>query len=136
MPMDVVGEGTFDPADFAEELVVASDNLDVGTTLLLQTDRLRVWEVRLAPGERGPFHAHTRPYFWTCVDAGLGRQRTPDGKVKVRRYAVGETQFSDHNPSTPVLHDLENAGESVLRFVTVELWDDPGPVAGTERRAQ
>jgi len=31
---------------------------DVGTRLLLENDRVRVWEVRLAPGEQGAVHHH------------------------------------------------------------------------------
>jgi hypothetical protein len=31
---------------------------DVGTTLLFEDDRVRVWEVRLAPGEEGAIHRH------------------------------------------------------------------------------
>ena len=31
---------------------------DVGTKLLLENDRVRVWEVRLAPGEEGAIHRH------------------------------------------------------------------------------
>jgi beta-alanine degradation protein BauB len=80
-------------------------------------------EVSLAPGERGPFHAHTHPYFWTVVEPGTGRQRSPDGTLKVRRYEVGDTQYAEHSPADPMVHDLENAGETRLRFITVELLD-------------
>lgn len=31
---------------------------DVGTRLLLDNDRVRVWEVRLAPGDQGAVHHH------------------------------------------------------------------------------
>jgi hypothetical protein len=120
---ELLEEGRFDPTDFADELAAAPANLDVGTALLFENDRVRVWELRLDPGARGPFHAHTRPYFWTCVDEGKARQRTGDGVVRLRRYARGETQFLDHTPAAPMLHDLENVGETVLRFVTVELLD-------------
>lgn len=118
---EVLEEGTFDVADYADELAAASTNLDVGTSLLFENDRVRVWEVHLPPGARGPFHAHTRPYFWTCVDPGVGRQRAPDGTLKIRRYDRGDTMFSDHAPDEAMLHDLENVGEVPLRFVTVEL---------------
>jgi quercetin dioxygenase-like cupin family protein len=120
---EVLEEGTFDPAAFAEELATARANTDVGTRLLLHNDRVKVWEVRLAPGERGPFHAHTRRYFWTAVEAGRGRQRSPDGTYKVRRYEVGDTLWAEHSPADPMVHDLENVGETTLRFVTVELLD-------------
>jgi beta-alanine degradation protein BauB len=120
---EVTEEGTFDPAEFEDELAVAASNLEVGTRLWFQNDRIKVWEINLAPGERGPFHAHTRRYFWTVVEAGTGRQRSPDGTLKVRRYEVGDTQYSEPSLTDPMIHDLENAGETTLRFVTVELLD-------------
>jgi quercetin dioxygenase-like cupin family protein len=116
---DIVGEGTFDPGDYAAELSAPEDA--VGTRLLLENERLRVWEVRLEPGARAPFHRHVRPYFWSCVDAGTGRQRHGDGTVRVRRYREGETEFWLHSPEDDRVHDLENVGDGVLRFVTVEL---------------
>ncbi len=32
---------------------------DVGTKLIFEDDRVRVWQVRLAPGEQGDVHRHT-----------------------------------------------------------------------------
>jgi uncharacterized cupin superfamily protein len=118
---EVVDEGTFDPAEFGSELAAAAGNLEVGTGLWFQNDRIKVWEIRLAPGERGPFHAHTRRYFWTVVEAGTGRQRLPDGTFTVRRYEVGDTQYLDLSAANPLIHDLENVCHSTLRLVTVEL---------------
>jgi beta-alanine degradation protein BauB len=120
---EATDEGIFDPAEFQDELAIAASNLEVGTRLWFQNDRIKVWEVRLAPGERGAFHAHTRRYFWTVVEPGTGRQRSPDGTVKVRRYEVGDTQYAEPSPADPLIHDLENAGQTTLRFVTVELLD-------------
>jgi hypothetical protein len=44
-----------------------------------------------------------------------------EGTFKVRRYEVGDTQYSEHAPADPLIHDLENVGSTTLRFVTVEL---------------
>jgi beta-alanine degradation protein BauB len=118
---EIIEEGEFPREQFAEELERAPDNLDVGTSLVFSNERVKVWEVRLRPGERAPFHAHTRDYFWTVVDGGVGKQRSPDGTFRVRNYEVGDTSFSTHSPEEPTLHDFENAGESQIRFVTVEL---------------
>jgi oxalate decarboxylase/phosphoglucose isomerase-like protein (cupin superfamily) len=120
---DIAAKETFDPAEFRHELAVAASNLQVGTRLWYQNDRIRVWEVKLAPGERGPFHAHTLGYFWTVVEAGTGRQRSPDGTVEVRRYDIGDTQYQEPSQADPLIHDLENVGDTTLRFVTVELVD-------------
>jgi beta-alanine degradation protein BauB len=120
---EVIQEDTFDVGAFADELGEAAANRTIGTTLWFEDERVRVWEVRLEPGVRTPFHAHATPYFWTCVDAGTGRQRSPDGTLLVRRYAVGDTLRTDNRAEAPLIHDLENVGDTVLRFVTVELLD-------------
>ena len=119
----IVADGTFDPAQFESELRAAPQNHEVGTKLLFENERVRVWEVRLTPGERAPFHAHTRRYFWTVVDGGTGRQRSGDGILRVREYQVGETQYQAPSPDDALIHDLENVGDAELRFVTVELLD-------------
>jgi len=114
-------QGRYDTAQYGDELAGAAANLAVGTTLLYENDQVKVWEVRLAPGERCPFHAHTRDYFWTVVDASVGKQRIGDGSYMIRDYEVGQTQFSTHSADEPLIHDLENAGDTELRFITVEL---------------
>jgi oxalate decarboxylase/phosphoglucose isomerase-like protein (cupin superfamily) len=116
-----IEHGTFDPDDYRDELDQAPDNLEVGTAVWFENDRIRVWEVRLEPGERGPFHAHTNDYFWTVVDPGLGLQRLADGTYAVRAYQLGETRYLPNTAEQPLIHDLENVGETTLRFVTVEL---------------
>jgi hypothetical protein len=119
---DIVEEGIFDPADFADELDAAPANLEVGTTIWFENDRIRVWEILLQPGERGAFHSHVTNYFWTVVEGSRGLQRFADGTYVVRDYLVGETKYLEHTPDTALIHDLENIGDSTLRFVTVELW--------------
>jgi beta-alanine degradation protein BauB len=120
---ELVDQGTYDPAEYAEELEAAPHNLDVGTSILFENHRIRVWDIVLKPGERGPFHAHTRNYFWTVVEGSRGLQRFADGTFAVRDYLEGETKWLEHTPETALIHDLENIGDTDLRFVTVELFD-------------
>ena len=118
---EIFDEGVYDPADFKDELAAAPDNFDVGTTVWFENDRIRVWEILLQPGERGAFHSHVTNYFWTVVEGSRGLQRFADGTFVVRDYVVGETKYLEHTPESALIHDLENVGESPLRFVTVEL---------------
>jgi len=113
--------GTFPVEDFADELAIARENRALGTTLWFENDHVRVFEVRLDPGERGPFHVHDAPYFWTVVEPGRGLQRFADGTSVARDYALGETRYLVQSPEDSLVHDLENVGSSRLRFVTVEL---------------
>jgi hypothetical protein len=114
-------KGTFEVEHFAEELRAAATNREIGRSLWFENDHVRVFEVRLDPGERGPFHVHDRTYFWTVVEPGRGLQRFVDGTFVVRQYALGDTRYLVHSDDDPLVHDLENVGDSTLRFVTVEL---------------
>ena len=113
--------GTFSVDEFAEELAEAGANRQLGTALWFENDHVRIFEVRLGPGERGPFHVHDATYFWTVVEPGRGLQRFADGTFVVRNYALGDTKYLTHSSDDPLVHDLENVGGSTLRFVTVEL---------------
>jgi beta-alanine degradation protein BauB len=121
MEAEPVGEQTFDVGEFAEELEQAPDNHQIGTDLWFENDHIRVFEIALEPGERGPFHIHDCTYFWTCTEPGRGLQRFVDGTFVVHDYKMGETKYLVHTPDDPLIHDLENVGEVPLRFVTVEL---------------
>ena len=114
------GSGSFDLAEFARELG-GEPNREVGTRLLLENDRVRIWEICVEPGHRVPFHWHTTSYFFVCVDAGRARSRFPNGFYADLDYQVGVTWFSDHTEAEPEVHDLENVGETTIRFTTVEL---------------
>ena len=113
--------GTFAVEDFADELERAGENRQLGTALWFENEHIRVFEVRLEPGERGPFHVHDATYLWTVVEPGRGLQRFGDGTFVVRDYALGQTKYLVHTADDPLVHDLENVGSSMLRFVTVEL---------------
>src|SRR4051812_50211354 len=64
-------------AEFARE--AERPNGCVGSELLSETDKLRVWTIRLKPGERIGFHRHVLNYFWTSVNGGRGRPHLMDG---------------------------------------------------------
>ncbi len=114
-------QGKYDVADFAEELARAHENHEVGTTCRFENDHVRVWEIRLEPGERASFHLHDQTYFWTVVEPGRGLQRFADGTMVTRDYNPGETKYLVQSAEDSMIHDLENVGDTRLRFVTVEL---------------
>jgi quercetin dioxygenase-like cupin family protein len=41
---------------------------DVGTKLLHEDDRVRIWEIKLQPGEETPPHRHELDYYIIIVD--------------------------------------------------------------------
>lgn len=112
--------GTFDPAAFAGELH-GSPNYDVGTRLLLQNDRVKVWEIVLEPGQRVPFHWHVHPYFYVCAAPGRVRTRFANGYLVEGDEEAGGVAFMEHSMEQPGVHDLENVGDTTIRYTTVEL---------------
>jgi hypothetical protein len=118
--ISAVEPSTFDRDEFADELARGLSNQVVGTKLLLENDRVRIWDLDLHPGERVPFHCHTTPYFFVCVDAGRAISRFPDGNAMTLDYHEGDTWFDEVEQGDEV-HDLENVGTTRLRFTTVEL---------------
>ena len=111
---------TFDLSEYAAELKSAEANRDVGTRLLLENERVRIWDLDLGPGDRVPFHCHATAYFFVCVDAGRGLSRFPDGNAVTMDYREGDTWFDEVQHGSEI-HDLENVGDTRLRFTTVEL---------------
>lgn len=107
-------------SDLVAELQGAGGNGRVGSRLVSETDDLRVWYLTLLPGERLPFHTHVLNYFWTATSAGRARSRYADGRVEEPSYDVGTTRHFTFGPDESMTHDLENIGDTVLSFTTVE----------------
>ena len=118
--MAAVEFGDYDIAAYADELEGADQNREIATKQLYENDRVRIWELALDPGERAPFHCHGTPYFFVCVDAGRGLSRFPDGNAMTMDYREGDTWFDEVQHGSEI-HDLENVGDTRLRFTTVEL---------------
>jgi beta-alanine degradation protein BauB len=109
----------------------------VGTELLSETDRVRVWIIRLGPGERVGFHRHVLDYFWTSVNGGRARQHLMDGSTVELSYAPGETRHETYGPGEYKVHDLENLGSEDMIFNTIEFLDSanqPLPIPDSVRR--
>src|SRR5471030_2151718 len=112
-------------ADIAAEFERERKNLNpcVGNTLLSETERTRVWIIRLAPGERIGFHSHVLDYFWTSVSGGRGCQHVHDGTTVEYTYQPGETRHETYGLNEFKVHDLENLGDREMVFMTVEFKD-------------
>ena len=95
----------------------------VGTQLLSETDKVRVWIIRLKPGERIGFHRHVLNYFWSVLTDGKARAYVSDGTMVEHTYKAGETRHETHAKGHFKVHDLANAGDGDLNFITVEFLD-------------
>lgn len=105
-------------AEFARE--ASNPNPCVGSRLLSENEKLRVWMIKLAPGERIGFHRHVLDYFWTSVNGGRGRQHVHDGSTVEYTYQPGETRHETYDAGEYKVHDLTNIGDTDMIFMTVE----------------
>jgi hypothetical protein len=98
-------------------LGVMTDRL--GERLLLENDRVRVWEDRVAPGESQPVHTHRNPYLSVVVTPVRAEIVDADGAVlyDVDRQP-GEVRWFEE---VPVTHSLRNTGDADAVVVVVEL---------------
>ncbi len=108
------------PAELKSELDRNKRNGRVGSRLVSETDRVRVWLIALEPGERLPLHRHVLDYFWTATSPGKARSHSLDGQINEWIYAVGDTKHMSFAVGQSMIHDLENIGDTLLTFTTVE----------------
>jgi len=130
-------KGTWTPEIAAEfEREPKSPNGCVGQRLLSESDRVRVWEIKLKPGERFGFHRHVLDYFWSCSTGGQAVAHLNDGTIVAHTYQPGETRHESHAKGDFKVHDIQNTGTAELHFTTVEFLDSantPLPVPDSVR---
>ncbi|MFI5706363.1 hypothetical protein [Kribbella sp. NPDC051620] len=93
---------------------------EIGQTVLLENERVRIWEVTLAPGETQPWHLHHNPYLVVNVEASPGRMDWLNGAPS--RYLQEHVGGVILRPTSPV-HMLTNIGTTSYRNRLVELRD-------------
>lgn len=113
------------PAGVKEEMDREAFNGCVGSVLVSETDRVRVWHLHIAPGGRCKFHRHVNPYFWSALTAGKARGYFSSGEIRDTEHYVGETKHFYYGAGDYMLHSVENIGDTMLSFTTVEFLDGP-----------
>ena len=54
---------------------------DVATKLLFEDGRVRIWELKLEPGEETPPHRHDLDYYIVMIDGDGIAARVPDRRL-------------------------------------------------------
>ncbi|GGK49167.1 hypothetical protein [Salinarimonas ramus] len=119
------------PEDLRRDIEANAFNGCVGSVLVSETDRVRVWHLRLPPGKRCAFHRHVLDYFWTCHTHGAARGYFEDGRIVDVTHFPGDTKHMHYGAGEYLLHSVENIGDTELLFTTVEFKDsanEPLPV--------
>jgi beta-alanine degradation protein BauB len=96
----------------------------VGSVLVSETDRVRVWHLLIPAGKRCNFHRHVLNYFWTAHREGKARGYFEDGSIVDVEHYAGETRHLNFGPGEYMVHSVENIGATDLLFTTVEFLND------------
>lgn len=108
------------PKELVEEMKANEYNGCVGSVLVSETDRVRVWHLHIPAGKRCTFHRHVLDYFWTCHSHGKARGYFEDGAIRDVSHFPGDTKHMTYGKGEHLLHSVENIGDTDLLFTTVE----------------
>lgn len=113
--------GNFEPWEASKlnelEKSQASSKLEQG--LLYENDIMRLWDIRLKPKERLPFHTRSQFYSWTCHTDGLAVSRNKNGSINLIKFKKGATRFWNFGKNGTIA-DFENTGEEPIVIHVIE----------------
>lgn len=92
----------------------------VGTKLLFENDRVRVWDLQLAPGESTGVHCHETDYLYVVIGGGTLQTIYGDGRRDPPRWMEdGDVRFRTVEGEN--VHEAINVGDTPWRNIVVEL---------------
>ena len=89
---------------------------DIGTKLIFENERVRVWEFTLQPGETIETHKHENDYFFYPIEGGTLEVTRPSGVTRATLNA-GEVYYRKGGDS----HAAKNVDDHRYHEVLVEL---------------
>lgn len=92
----------------------------VGTKLLFENDRVRVWDLALPPGESTGLHRHKHDFLYVVIGEGQFQTGFADGtRDPARAMSDGDVRFRAVDGET--IHEGINVGATPWRNIVVEL---------------
>ncbi|MCW7983932.1 MULTISPECIES: hypothetical protein [Streptomyces] len=96
---------------------MSDEIVQVGTQLVHQDERVRVWTLDLAPGEQTEIHQHPCDYVYVVVAGGQTETIDVDSTVHPSNDQVGDAVYHQVGPA----HLLKNVGTTHYSNIIVEL---------------
>jgi beta-alanine degradation protein BauB len=94
----------------------------VGTRLLFENQVVRVWEMRLAPGDASPAHRHRCDYVIAYANA-LNAEIVLDDEATTASYNAGHVAYFAVEVEGSQLQRLTNTGDDEHLHFVIELVD-------------
>lgn len=104
----------------------------VGSNVVFEDDKIKVWEFNLEPGEKTPVHTHEMDYIFYVIDGTtlevfdaddnyLGPLEVADGDVVPLRLEGDELVIiGDESKRVPATHSARNGGSKRYREILIE----------------
>ena len=90
----------------------------IGTNLIFEDDRVRIWEIVLEPGQEAPTHTHMLDYTTVTIEGATLERLNGDGTIDRSEAQAGRVmRWYKSTPS----HGLRNVGNTRFRNVIVEI---------------
>lgn len=98
---------------------------DIATRLLVENDRVKIWELDLAPGEESAVHEHTKDYILVVIEgdriAGVPQS---DSAGPYRDYVEADVAPGDYfYLKKGGVETALNVGQKRYREIAIELKD-------------
>ena len=104
----------------------ASDQ--VGSRVVFEDDRVRVWELEVGPGETFPLHHHALDYITVSLDEAELEAHEADGSVRRNHRLPGDVLLTRVGGGQN--HELRNVGTTAYRNRIVEFKAPPAETGG------
>lgn len=94
----------------------------IGTSLLFEDERVRIWEIVLEPGQEASGHTHLLDYTTVTIEGATLERLNADGTIDRSEAVPGRVLRWYQSTRT---HGLRNVGTTRFRNVIIELKDQP-----------
>jgi beta-alanine degradation protein BauB len=93
----------------------------VGTTLLFENGRVRVWEMTLAPGSACEPHRHEHDYLMVYPAPAVIASALDDGRPVTQHVEAGGVAYRVVGAAGLAPHAIRNVGDSQSTHFVIEL---------------
>jgi predicted metal-dependent enzyme (double-stranded beta helix superfamily) len=98
---------------------------DIATRLLMENDRVKIWEMDLAPGEESAIHEHTMDYILVLLEGDrIAGVPEPDSAGPYNEYIEADVEPGHYfYIEKGGIETARNIGKKRYREIAIELKD-------------
>ena len=92
---------------------------EIASVVLVENERVKIWNLIVEPGESSPWHLHARDYITVAVEGAGLTVEYEDGATEESVSEVGTWRFRDRHR----VHRVTNHTDTRYKNVLIELKD-------------